>query len=84
MAWSEKIDLNRLLTKLDEEYDLERVEENCPQAVKEAIVAEIRKSTWLASYAEDVLACKSIAAVNRCLQKIYDVADIRRVWCGMP
>ena len=83
MNWRYKIELNQRLREMGEQFDLSYLEEDCPQEVKQAISAECRKAPSLRRFAEIVLGCKSIAAVNRVLAAIYDEADRSAIWCGM-
>jgi hypothetical protein len=77
--WQYKINLGSVLEK----YDLSRVEEDCPMEVKEAIAAEIAKAPPLVKFVEVVRRSKSIAALKRLLEGIYDEADETGVWCGI-
>ena len=80
--WREKIELNEVLSKMSDEYDLSLLEEDCPTPVKEAIAKEIEKSTWLKRFSSRIRKAKSIAAVNRILEQVFDEADRMKVWCG--
>jgi hypothetical protein len=83
MGWLYRIDLAGVMLQCAEKHDLTRVEEDCPEDVKELIAVEISKADPLKRFAESVRNSKSIAELNRILQKIYDEADFRRVWCGL-
>ncbi len=82
--WQEQIELNKVLTRMNEQHDLSRLEEDCPIEVKDAIANEIKKSRHLCIFMGRVKKCKSIAAVNRVLDAIFDRADSCFVWCGLP
>ena len=82
-AWRYKIDLAGVMLKCVEQYDLSRVEEDCPIEIKELIATEISKAPPLACFATAIRNCKSIAELDRTLTKIYDRADLRLVWCGI-
>lgn len=82
--WRYKIELSRVLAEVGEKFDLERVEENCPEECKEALAKEVSKAWPLRGFADDIRSAKSIAAVNRILARVYDEADRMLVWCGMP
>lgn len=83
MLWLHKIDLHEVLRKADDEFDLSRHEEECPHDVKIMLAKEIRKAPPIASYAQKILNSKSIAGVNRILERLYNEADQKRVWCGI-
>ncbi len=82
MAWAYSIELNKLLSDFDSKYDFSIVEEECPKEVLDATCEEISKSIFLSKFKCEVKKCKSIAAFNRVLEKIYNEADRRRIWCG--
>ncbi len=81
--WQENIDLNGVLAKVGDEFDLSCVEKKCPKPVKDAIVAEIGKSSRLRNYGPLIQRARSIAEVNRILERVYNEADRIGVWCGM-
>lgn len=83
MAWRHKIDLADVMLKCAEQYDLTRAEEKCPDEVKELIAAEISKALPLRRFAASLRTCKSIAEFNRVLDRVYNEADLMRVWCGI-
>jgi hypothetical protein len=83
MAWRYKIDLANVLIECAEKHDMSRVEEDCPEEVKEMIIQEISKASPLKRFAKPIQDCKSIAALNRVLEQIYDESDFSRVWCGI-
>ena len=80
--WRHKIQLNEVLAELDERFDFSRLEEDCPQEVKQTIADEVQKAFPLARFAKQILAAKSIAALDRVLEKVFDAADRELVWCG--
>lgn len=80
--WKYKIDLNKVISEMSDKHDLSYVEEDCPQEVKDAIAGEIRKAEPISYLAGRILNCKSIAAVNRALGRVFEEADRRLVWCG--
>ena len=82
--WRYTIDLHKVLGECEEQYDLEEVEFPCPEPVKTAIVAELDKAPPLRPFCADIKECKSIAAVNRVLDRVFNEADRKLVWCGMP
>lgn len=81
-VWLEKIELNQAIAKANDEYDLSRLEEPVPDAVKEQLAAVLKPSMWLSRFAAKIQSCKSIAELNRVLAQVYDAADRHRVWCG--
>lgn len=83
-GWESSIELNAVLSEVNDEFDLSRHEEDCPTEVKERIAAEVRKSPQLEYLADDLLECESIAEFNRMLNCVFDEADAERVWCGFP
>ena len=83
MAWRYKIDLAGVLQQCADKYDLTRVEEPCPDEVKQLIVTEIAKAPPLKRFVRSIQTAKAIAELNRVLEKIYDAADFERVWCGI-
>ena len=80
--WLYKIELNSVINKMTEKYNLEMVEEDCPEEVKIALANEIRKAPPIAHLANRIMKCKAIAAVNRTLNTVFDRADENLVWCG--
>ncbi len=84
MHWKHKINLNGVISEMNEKYDLSCHEKKCPKEVKAAIAAEIAKAPPLVQFVNGVKACKTIAELNRKLQFIWDEADSARVWCGFP
>lgn len=81
--WIEKIELGEVLRKVNEEFDLSRVEERCPVPVKKQLIAVIEKSSKLRHFADAIHKARSIAALNRLIEEIYNEADRVRVWCGL-
>ena len=82
--WIEKIELNGVLGKAGEKFDLSRAEEDCPDEVKNDLAAEVAKSIWLSRFSGRLRGARSIAEVNRILEQVFDEADRHRVWCGLP
>ena len=82
MNWREKIELNAVLDKCNEKYDLSCVELNAPEEVKEWISQEIRKSIWLNRHITPIKNAKTIAELNRILERVFNDADQYKVWCG--
>ena len=80
--WKYKIELGRVMDEMSDKFDFSRLEEDCPQEVKEAIAVEISKAPPLARFAKKVKSVKSNAEMNRVLDSIYDVADDELVWTG--
>ncbi len=81
--WQHRINLAGVLSAMGEKHDLSRVEEDCPEEVKEALAVEIRKAPPISHFAGRIKRAKSIAAVNRALAALYDDADRWKVWCGL-
>jgi hypothetical protein len=84
MRWDYKINLNGVISQMNDKYDLSCHEKRCPKEVKSVIAAEIAKAPPLAGFVPGVKACKTIAELNRKLSVIWDKADSARVWCGFP
>ena len=82
MKWQHQIELGKVLETARSQHDLTRLEEDCPAEVKSMIVAEISKAPPLVRFATEINDCKSIAALNRTLDRVYDAADRDAVWCG--
>jgi hypothetical protein len=83
MNWRFKIELNQVINTMSDKYDLSCVEEKCPKEVKEALANEVKKAWPLARFADRILKAKSIAAVNRILENVFNEADYQKVWCGI-
>lgn len=81
--WRERINLHGVLHQMNGKHDLSRLEEECPKEVKDALAAEVEKSTALRYLAPQIRRAKSIAAVNRKLEAVFDEADVNLVWCGI-
>lgn len=82
--WKETINIHGVLDNANAKHDLSRVEEPCPGNVKEELAREVEKSTALKTFAPRIRNAKSIAAVNRVLNKVFNAADANLVWVGMP
>lgn len=83
MNWRHKIELNKVMSDVCDKHDLSRVEEDCPEEVKEALATEIEKAWPIAHFCKKIRSAKSIAAVNRILERVYNDADRHAVWCGL-
>lgn len=81
--WKQKINLNQILEQLSEEFDLSEVERPCPTVVKNKIANEVERVTVLKPFGKQIRKSRSIAAVNRILEQVFQVADENLVWCGM-
>lgn len=81
--WREKIGLNKAIAKANDQFDLTRLEEPCPQEVKDMICAEIKKSNVLNCHVFRIQSCKTIAELNRKLERVFDDADKFLIWCGL-
>jgi len=81
--WRFKIELNYVIHKCNEDYDLSNFEDHCPSEVKEAIATEVEKAFPLQRFGKQVRNCETIAALNRILDDIFNTADSELVWCGM-
>lgn len=81
--WRYRIELNAALAKANDEFDLSRHEEKCPESVLIAVASEIEKALPLARFGKKIRKAKSIAEFNRILSNIYDEADRSLVWCGL-
>ena len=82
MNWQFKIELNSLISILDDEFDLSRYEEDAPVEVKEKLALEVSKVWPTARFANKFREAKTIAEVNRILESVFDTCDKHRVWCG--
>lgn len=81
--WKEKIELAEVLRKVSDENDLSEVERVCPKVVKDALCKEITKSSRLKHFVPRIRSARSIAAVNRVIEQVYNTADVEKVWCGL-
>jgi len=81
--WQHRIELNQVINQVSEDHDLTRLEEPCPEEVREAIAAECEKAAPLRHFGKKIRGAKSIAEVNRILTNVYSVADRELVWCGL-
>ncbi len=79
-VWLEKINLNGVIRDMDEQHDLSRHEEPCPDEAREAMAKEVEKTSYLRHFAKRLRNAKTIAEVNRILECVYDEADRCRVW----
>lgn len=82
MNWRYKIELNKVLADMGDQFDLSCVEKRCPKAVKEALAKEVEKAAPLRRFASTILSAKSIAEVERILENVFNEADRSAVWCG--
>jgi hypothetical protein len=81
--WRYKIELNGVIERVSEDFDLTRVEEPCPEEVRDALAAECEKAQPLYRFGQQFRDAKSIAEVNRILDSVFTVADEKLVWCGL-
>lgn len=81
--WQHRINIIGVLADANTRHDLSCVEEDCPDDVKEALAKEVEKAWPVAQFASKLREAKSIAAVNRVLDNMFDEADRSLVWCGM-
>lgn len=81
-VWKYKIELNQVLRDMSNTFDLTCVEEPCPKSVKRAIAKELEKVPGLVPLSKKAMRVKSIAAMNRLLEEIFDAADRQLVWLG--
>lgn len=80
--WKHRIQLNEVLEKVNDEYDLSEFERPCPAKVKAMLAAEVEKAPPLRGFAPVIQKAKTIAELNRVLARVFDVADEQLVWCG--
>ncbi|MFY4731208.1 hypothetical protein [Nitrospira sp. BLG_2] len=83
MNWRHKIELNQVINQMTDKYDLSRFEKRCPTEVKETLATEVAKAPPLARFADLIRKAKTIAAVNRILENVFNEADYHKVWCGI-
>ncbi len=76
MAWLEKIDIHAVLKKYREGLD--------QKSVVKALKKEVKKSIWLSDFAKELPDNADEDKVNGWLNRVYDAADLHRVWVGMP
>lgn len=81
--WKYKNELNKVIREMSEKHDLSNFEEPCPEEVKTAIVAELDKAEPLQRFRGSIKNAKTIAALNRILGRVFDEADLSKVWCGL-
>lgn len=81
--WRYRIKLNEVIERVSEDFDLTRVEEPCPEEVRNALAEECEKAQPLYSFGQRLRDAGSIAEVNRILDTVFDVADQKLVWCGL-
>lgn len=82
--WKYSIKLHSAIAKADEMFDLSEVEKDCPEEAKEMLAVELEKALPLFRFASEIRKAKSIAKVNRILDKVLNTADAKSVWCGFP
>lgn len=81
--WRYKIELNQAISQVTEDYDLSRVEEPCPEEVRDILAKECEKAAPLRRFGQQFRDAKSIAEVNRILNDVFEEADKKLVWCGL-
>ena len=82
--WRESIELNKVVASVSDEFDLTRLEEDCPEEAKSRLAAEVEKSSWLRRHGKRLREARSIAEVNRILESVFEDADRHLIWCGLP
>lgn len=79
----ESLELNVLMRRAHDNYNLTCHEEPMPKEVLESLAAEVKKSHILCRFANEFLEAKSISETYRILRRVFDEADARNVWCGI-
>lgn len=87
MVWKDKINLNGALRAVSKHFELEDAEDSHPvpfQLVK-VLVEEASKTPALRKVAAEMLLhCQTVGDVNYFLDKLYNIADREKIWCGFP
>ena len=83
MNWKYKCELNQVITKANDEYDLSKLEDPCPQEVLELFALEVEKAPPLKEFGNVLRGAKTLAETNHILENVFDTADAKAVWCGM-
>lgn len=83
MNWKYQIGLNKAIDLCNDKFDMTKHEEQCPEEVKDILIAELKKAWPLEGYIDKVRKVQSIVELNRVLDHIYDRADQMKVWCGL-
>ncbi len=78
--WRYRIALNKVIEEMNEKHDLSRQEDPCPQEVLDALSKEVSKAPPLVHFVGRIKRAKTIAALNRILEIVYDEADRFLVW----
>ena len=82
--WRYKIKLNEVNTALDALHDFSITEDPVPQPILEAVAHEVEKAWPLKRFAKDIRNATCTAHLNRILTRLWDHADLEKVWTGMP
>lgn len=82
--WRYKIELNKVISQVSEDFDLSQFEEPCPENVRVALAEECEKAAPLRRFGRQLRDASSIAEVNRILDSVFSEADQQLVWCGLP
>ena len=80
--WRYKVELNKVVSEMNDKYDLSHLEDAPPKEVVETIAKEVEKVVPLMTHTSKIRRAKSIASLNRALEMVYDAADKELVWCG--
>jgi len=67
---------------MSEKYDLSEHEKECPKEVKDVLITEIERAEPLKFFVGSIRRSKSIAELNRVINRIFDTADKELVWTG--
>lgn len=86
MTWNYSIELNKVISDCNSNYQLDQMdfEDDCPEEIKQLISEEVKKAKPLAKYSGKILDVVTIHDLNCLLEEIFDEADRRRVFCGIP
>lgn len=82
MNWVEHLDIKKVLTNHD---DGQEEEDAISPQLKDDMIAEIKKSQRLPvkTLVEFLQKCETVRDFNNWLDRLYDVADMRKVWLGL-
>lgn len=81
--WRGECAVNEELTKLNCEFDLEP-DMACPTEAKERMAKVLEACVPLRKFAANIRAADTVSRFNRVLEAIFDEADAKRIWCGLP
>lgn len=89
MNWTKKIDLHSIINQGNTEYGLDESQDYdaVPKALCKELATELKSADEFelnqCAYAIEN-DCETIGDLNDMLDQVFDICDVKKIWCGMP